>query len=310
MLKHHIQLLIAGVIIFSGTVASAIVFSSYYGIGPWGWLALPIMMFTFVVLMSIAYAWFYKIDLSRRRREFDLIASKAGEHQPNQSILEPVKWLLSLLESMDSTSAANHVAGLFETIPKTRDAIKDKIKQFGPAALPTLLKYSRHEGEIYREDVFGLFESLVGDPIQFFIDHLEDEDAEIRWSCQKWIRDKGEGDTRPVEPLIRFYASRGNYEGRYVNEALHGIGPIAAKSVAEMVLNEELPLEVRIAAAEKYEFDIIEDDQAAKLKIIVEAASTPLAFKEAIECMFEKIERWRALKERARQNKSGGPEFD
>lgn len=285
--------MIAALIVFGGMMASVILFGSLYGTGPWEWLVVPIMLGTLGILLFVTYVGFNRGHASRHSetnaRPFNWLSPPA---------FDPVKSLLSQLEFMDPASAT----------PETREAIREKILQFGPDALRTILKLSRHEGDDYREDVYSLFDALTGDPIQFFIDHLDDEDREIRWSCQKWIRDKGKGDTRPVEPLIRIYATRGRAEGSCVSEALFGIGPSAEKLVVEMVLDDKLPADFRVAAAENFESDVIEDDQMVRLRQILESELTAPALKDAVRAMLETNENWRALMARKRESTGGQAE--
>lgn len=272
-MNRNIQLFLVALIVFAGTLSSALVFSYFYGAGPREWLVLPIMVLTLFVLLYVGYKWLKRISLPNVSK---INLPSSNSKLTSHPILEAVRQALAMLEANGG-------------IPfKSRESLRNKIMLFGPGALRTILKFSRHEGDQYREDVYTLIAALSGDPIKTFMDHLDDDDEEIRWSCQKWIRDKGEGDTRPVEPLISFYARRGNYEGRYVDEALHGIGPEAFQIVTGMVLDPELPLELRIAAAENDCADHLTQDDSAKLNSIMNSDSTPQALKDAICGLLER----------------------
>jgi len=164
------------------------------------------------------------------------------------------KWLLSKLECLDQSRVrlwnphwgVNHA-------PQKREKIKQSLISMGSSVLRTVLKASRHEGRFYRNDVLEIMTVVSRDRIGFFIEGLHDQDAEIRWSCTKWLRDLGAESARAIPALIAYI--RSGEPSKSVSapfdaiDALIAIGPESAQAVLELVTDKTAPPKARRAAA-------------------------------------------------------------
>lgn len=170
-------------------------------------------------------------------------AMRASEYNPHQRVEWTTSFLLWRLECLDPTIRGNW---LFGNVEQRRERIREKIISRGARSIRTVLKKSRHEGYVYRDDVYTILEALVDDPIGLFIKGLSDPDREIRWSCDKWLRDKGSGESRAIKPLID-YLRKHPYEGS-VSETLEFIGVDATEPIVELIIDSRASFHARLRA--------------------------------------------------------------
>lgn len=163
---------------------------------------------------------------------------------------QPIRWytsyLLWKLEYLDPSNNESWFFRMFGFVESRKRRIKKKIMRNVQNKIRTILKFSRHEGWDYRDEIYEIIKSYYNDPVDLLIHGLNDPDLEIRWSCAKWLRDKVRSDRRPIKPLINYlrtYSMEGD-----VSTTLQFMEIDAEDEIIDVIMDDSLPYLTRFDA--------------------------------------------------------------
>ncbi len=173
-------------------------------------------------------------------------------------------YLLHRLEHLGIVSFANPGNKNYR---EKRKALRNQLITLGPDVRFTILKYSRHEGWDYRDDVYKVMSEMVPDITEFFIEGLSNPDPELRWSATKWLRDKAQGQTRAIPALIEYM--RQFPFGGDADVALTTMGVAGNKALVELVLDSTARLESRTEAGYTFTRELLSANEIQQLLALV-----------------------------------------
>jgi|GEM_PF-4821384 len=196
--------------------------------------------------------------------------------------------LLLKLQRLDPSIISNRMK---KDYTRSRKRLIRKLINMGPEILRTLLKFSRLEGYYYRKVVYEVIGQICEDPVDVFIEGLQDPDREIRWSCVKWLRDKGNGFVKAILPLAK-YIRRYPFEETDAAVAMAGIDPgLAAQALIALICDKKASQKARLNACLGLDYQVEKDLDTEPLVDILQDPEEDIVLREAIPAVLGALEK-------------------